>query len=424
MRTQAVDQAGRGGLVLAGCVPRPVLVAVPAKNEAAELAGCLSALAQQDGAVDGVVICLNDCTDDSAAVIRDVAGVLPYRLHVIDISLPPDLACAGLARRIAMDRAAALAGDDGIILTTDADGRVPPDWVSGNVAAIARGADAVAGRAEIEPLGARLIPRHLHATDARECAYAALLDEIRSVLDGDPADPWPRHAEHCGASIGVTVAAYRRAGGMPAVPLAEDRAFFDRLRAVDARIRHAPQVRVVVSARLQGRAPGGMADTMRRRMVQMDAFLDADLEPARDAARRAWLRGKLRRMWQAGTGPWGELRRIATHLQIPAAELASRFALRVDTPCIGAGGQAPACSVPDQIAAGSSPGPGPVLQTHQQDEPQYFGAAWAWVERHRLPRRRVPLHDLPAETLRAARILGWLRRAADPAGTRLPVAAE
>ena len=422
MWTQAVDQGGKAG---AGRVSRPVLVAVPAKNEAAELAGCLSALAaQRDGAVDGVVICLNDCTDDSAAVIHDAAGTLPYRIHVIDVSFPSALACAGLARRLAMDRAADLAGPDGIILTTDADGRVPPDWVSGNVAAIARGADAVAGRAEIEPLGARLIPQHLHAIDARECAYAALLDEIRSLLDEDPDDPWPRHAEHCGASIAVTVPAYRRAGGMPAVPLAEDRAFFDRLRAVDARIRHAPQVRVMVSARLLGRAPGGMADTMRRRMVQVDAFLDADLEPAFDAARRAWLCGRLRRMWQAGVAPRHALGQVARHLQIPAEELTTRFALQVDTACVDTRRPTAACSAPLQAADGSLSGSGPVFHLHGRNGRPYFGAAWAWVERHRLPRRRVPLHDLPAETRRAARILDRLRRAADPAGMRLPVAAE
>jgi hypothetical protein len=44
---------------------------------------------------------------------------------------------------------------------------------------------------------------------------------------------------------------------MPATPFGEDRAFFDALRRIDARIRHAPGARVVVSARIVGRAPGG-----------------------------------------------------------------------------------------------------------------------------------------------------------------------
>ena len=153
------------------------------------------------------------------------------------------------------------------------------NWLARNLDAIARGADAVAGQAEIEPEGAKLIPAHLHAIDARECAYAALLDEIRALLDPDPADPWPRHDEHSGASIAVTVEAYRRAGGMPDVSLAEDRAFIDRLRLVDARIRHERGVSVVVSARTVGRADGGMADTMRRRIAQPDEFLDERLEP-------------------------------------------------------------------------------------------------------------------------------------------------
>ena len=157
---------------------RPVVAALPAKDEADELAGCLLALAAQQGATpDAAVICLNNCTDDSAAVVRRVSRVLPFAVHSLDVCLPPGSACAGMARRIAMDHAAELAGPRGILLTTDADGRVAPDWVAANLAAIAEGADAVAGCAEIEPIGARLIPAHLHAIDARECAYAALLDE-------------------------------------------------------------------------------------------------------------------------------------------------------------------------------------------------------------------------------------------------------
>jgi len=80
-----------------------------------------------------------------------------------------------------------------------------------------------------------------------ECAYAAALDKIASILVPEAWDPWPRHTEHSGASIAVTLAAYRLVGGMPPAPIAEDRRFFAALRAAGARIRHAPEIAVVVS---------------------------------------------------------------------------------------------------------------------------------------------------------------------------------
>jgi hypothetical protein len=226
------------------------------------------------------------------------------------------------------------------------------------------GADAVAGRAEIDSAGAALIPPHLHAIDARECAYAALLDEIRALLDPDPADPWPRHDEHSGASIAVTVAAYRRAGGMPPEKRAEDRAFFDALRQVDTRIRHDSAARVTVSARIIGRAQGGMADTIRRRIETVDEFLDDRLEPVADSMRRARLRVQLYRAWSGQT--------------VEIARLSKMLGFAVEA-CL---------TVP------------------------FFGMAWAEAERRSpiLQRRRVALADLALETARAVRVRDALRR--------------
>jgi hypothetical protein len=153
-----------------------------------------------------------------------------------------------------------------------------------------RGADAIAGRIEIDPVEAVLIPSRLHEDDARECAYADLLDQIDAAINPELSDPLPRHTEHSGASIAVTLSTYRRAGGIPPLALGEDRAFFAALRRIDARIRHAPEVRVMVSGRTMGRAAGGMADTIRRRMINPDETLDDRLEPALDALRRAELR--------------------------------------------------------------------------------------------------------------------------------------
>jgi Glycosyltransferase like family 2 len=363
---------------------RPVLVAIPVRDEVEDIGPCLLALAAQRAArIDAVILCLNNCRDGTADVVRAIGGHLPFRMHPIEVTLPDGCASAGRARRIAMERAADLAGRDGVLLTTDADARLGPDWITANLAALAAGADAVAGRAVIEPEGAKRIPAHLHAIDARECAYATLLDEMRALLEPDPADPWPRHDEESGASIAVTLAAYRRAGGMPAVPLGEDRTFFDALRRIDARVRHAPDIAVIVSARIEGRAHGGMADTMRRRIEQPDPFLDARLEPAADALRRARLRRRLREIWS-----------------MPGRDVVRGAAARL--------GLAPA-----RLAE--------LVTT------EHFGAAWAAVEaaspvlRHRA---RVPLEALSTQTARALRIRDGLRLEADQVGTALRVAAE
>ena len=167
---------------------------------------------------------------------------------------------------------------------------VDPDWIGANLSAIRAGADAVAGWAELDPLDWGAIPVALHEDDARECAYDAVCDELGALLDPDPADPLPRHTQASGASIAVTVAAYRAAGGVPDVSCGEDRALMAALRRIDARVRHAPECRVVVSGRTKGRAVGGMADTIRRRLTAPDTFLDDRLEPAMDCARRAALR--------------------------------------------------------------------------------------------------------------------------------------
>jgi hypothetical protein len=55
---------------------------------------------------------------------------------------------------------------------------------------------------------------------------------------------------------------------------------------------------VSVSGRWIGRAPGGMADTIRRRMQRQDEFTDEQVEPAVDACRRYDFRSRARRAWR------------------------------------------------------------------------------------------------------------------------------
>jgi hypothetical protein len=184
----------------------------------------------------------------------------------------------------------------------------------------------VAGRAIIDPIEEALIPTALLEADARECKYAALLDEVVAGIDPDPADPWPRHDEHSGASIAVTVKAFSRAGGIPELALGEDRAFFRNLRRIDARIRHDPDVQVIVSGRTEGRAKGGMADTIRRRLVCPDVFLDDRLEAIHDAVLRARLRRKARLLWAEESEDFEVFFELARDLDLPPNYLRERLA--------------------------------------------------------------------------------------------------
>ena len=274
---------------------RRCVVSIPARDEVDCIGACLEALDGQIGAqIDDIVVLANNCTDGTAAAARAVTLRTGTRLHVVERNLPPEDANAGTARRLAFDVAVELAGPDGILLTTDADGLVDQDWLAANLDEMANGAEVIAGWVELHPLDWENIPAKLHEDDARECEYDALCDRIHALLDPDPFDPEPRHTQHSGASIAVTVEAYRRCGGIPPIASGEDRALIAALRRVGASIRHSPAVHVTVSGRTVGRATGGMAETIRRRLEKPDEFLDDRLELAMNCARRAAARGTLR----------------------------------------------------------------------------------------------------------------------------------
>ena len=294
------------GLDRAGERRAGAIVAIPAHNEAQTIQACLTALAVQrtchgDPLPEGtfeVVVLANNCSDETATIAGALASHLPFRLVVEDLRLPKNLSHAGGARRAAMDLAAERLRShrrpDGLILTTDADSRVSATWLDANLRAIAAGVDAVAGyvdpdAAEYVGLGPAFVRR-----GRLEDTYLTALAEIDAMFDPRPHDPWPNHRAASGASLAVTLEAYRTIGGIPDIPLGEDAALVRELERAGCRVRHSLDAVVTTSCRFDGRAIGGAADTMRLRHADPDAPCSDDLEPIMRAVRRSFWKGRLR----------------------------------------------------------------------------------------------------------------------------------
>lgn len=242
-------------------------VCVPARNEERRLPVLLAALAEQDlpGRIS-VALCINNSTDGSFPQARAVADRWKDRLDIV-VNLqtfPEHRAHAGAARRAAMSVGLEQLGDrsNGVLISTDADTRPPPNWLSANLAAIADGADLVGGRLvldEAEPISADVA--------ALRQMWDAYWREVRAIedeIDPSPHDPAPRHGDHTGASLAITAAAYLSAGGVPEQPTGEDRALVITAQTQGARLVHPLAVWTRVSARTTGRAAGGMAEDMSR----------------------------------------------------------------------------------------------------------------------------------------------------------------
>ena len=184
------------------------IICVPARNEAERLPSLMRSLQEQTWLRARkrplqAVLVLNNCTDNSRAVIERIAPKLPdISLHLVEVRFAPEQAHVGSARRLAMDRAFALAPKNSVLLSTDADAVPRYDWVEANLRAIASGADLVGGHIvgdehEEALLGPRFVRRAM-----RHLYYAKLVDRLcvfgSSIARGSVATPFrPYRRQPC-----------------------------------------------------------------------------------------------------------------------------------------------------------------------------------------------------------------------------------
>jgi len=297
----------------AGALAVHSAIVVPTRNEAPRIATCLEHCRlsiRASGAAVRLVVLVNNSTDDSVDVAMAWAERRGVALDLVEVDLAEEQAHAGAARRLAFDIGRQCVGDAGVLMTTDADSRPYRNWVGANLRAVAGGAALVCGRIALDAEEAAALPAGFLTGWAVEERYAQASLELANLLDPDPHNPWPHHGQISGASLAVTARAYDAVGGPPVVPFGEDRALAARIRAFDLPIRFCDAARVVTSCRLDGRAPGGMAATIRARLMEADVHCDDRLEPALATCFRARLRARLRRDWATPEVIDGLLRRL------------------------------------------------------------------------------------------------------------------
>jgi glycosyltransferase involved in cell wall biosynthesis len=219
-----------------------VAIVVPARDEQTLLPGCLDALAaavESSPLPTRTIVVLDRCTDGSAAICQS-RGVDTIEVGYANVGRARH---AGVTQAIDhVPHAAEL-----WIANTDADSRVPPDWIAEQIRLADEGADAVLGLVEIDP------DVHLPMLRAQQAAYGRRLR------------PDGCHSHVHGANLGIRASTYQHAGGFPPLTDHEDRQLISRVHALhSAVVVTTTTLRVKTSGRTQGRCDAGFAGDIAR----------------------------------------------------------------------------------------------------------------------------------------------------------------
>ncbi len=289
-----------------------VCVIIPVRNEGENLPAVIDALAHQVDSAGApvdfdsyeILVLANNCTDDTVTVLDKLGQLYPaLRLHTIEVVLPKSEACIGKARQMIMHEAYrrldSIGANGRIIASTDGDTEVASNWISTLISEFERGVDAVGGRIITHRSAALDINAKISLYFLRLLGHGYLASQIECLLDPQSHDCWPRHCQYYGANMAVLATVYGCIGGMPLVKDEEDVALYQRLKLFDAKIRHSPDVRVLTSARRDGRATGGLAERLEELAHTSQAHQVVLVETPQITEARIRLRQQLRQIWSA-----------------------------------------------------------------------------------------------------------------------------
>lgn len=228
-----------------------IAVIIPAHNEAALIGATLAAVKtaatapQLHGEAVLILVVLDSCDDDTATIAAR-AGVRTLSVEARNV---------GVARAAGADYALSMGAR--WLSFTDADTLVSPRWLQEQ---LQQQADAVCGTVAVD--------------DWREYGHQAT--GMRRHFQNTYTDA-DNHRHIHGANLGVSAAAYRRAGGFGALASGEDVALVRALQASGARIAWSARPRVSTHARKHFRAPCGFGATLLRVAATLAESAPSDL---------------------------------------------------------------------------------------------------------------------------------------------------
>jgi len=226
-------------------------VVVPVHNEQELLGSALASLTDafdelsQGSLLLKAVVVIDACTDLSEEIASEWRVALERRCHPLAITLATSSAhnvgrARALGCAVLLDQWSRLDPARIWLATTDADSRVPRDWLTTQLGRHEAGVDQWYGRVSVADW---------------------------SEYTGDARSRWQREYENesepiHGANLGFNAATYLEAGGFEPLDTGEDRALHRALVNLGALSHYDSAVRVVTSARRQARAPLGFAHAL------------------------------------------------------------------------------------------------------------------------------------------------------------------